>query len=228
LSERRGDAPILGRRRRDGRDQAPSSPPLLPQSVLAYLRDGLLRKRASRPATSSRSRWTSGSSRRRLSGTPAFPGGSRRVRAGRRRSCRSSTAGISGATRETIANTRERARAPVPRGLFGLALTRARPLGRDCGARDASRRGRWRPPGVLGRAGGGVRWRVDMTDDGSPEHAPLGGTVDHVRGGSAGRLIVEYGDYECPRARVARSGRSSVSRRGSGIAWCASRSAISR
>ena len=28
--------------------------------------------------------------------------------------------------------------------------------------------------------------------------APLDGTVDHVRGGAAGRLIVEYGDYECP------------------------------
>jgi protein-disulfide isomerase len=27
---------------------------------------------------------------------------------------------------------------------------------------------------------------------------PLDDTVDHVRGPSAGRLIVEYGDYECP------------------------------
>jgi protein-disulfide isomerase len=27
--------------------------------------------------------------------------------------------------------------------------------------------------------------------------------VDHVRGGSAGRLIVEYGDYECPYSRAA-------------------------
>ena len=25
---------------------------------------------------------------------------------------------------------------------------------------------------------------------------PLDDTVDHVRGGSAGRLIVEYGDYD--------------------------------
>jgi protein-disulfide isomerase len=40
-----------------------------------------------------------------------------------------------------------------------------------------------------------------------PEHhaalEPLDDTVDHVRGGSAGRLIVEYGDYECPYSRRA-------------------------
>src|SRR4029079_1271477 len=27
--------------------------------------------------------------------------------------------------------------------------------------------------------------------------------VDHVRGGPQGRLIVEYGDYECPYSRAA-------------------------
>jgi protein-disulfide isomerase len=32
---------------------------------------------------------------------------------------------------------------------------------------------------------------------------PLDPTVDHVRGSSAGRLIVEYGDYECPYSRQA-------------------------
>ena len=32
---------------------------------------------------------------------------------------------------------------------------------------------------------------------------PLDGAVDHVRGASAGRLIVEYGDYECPYSRQA-------------------------
>ncbi len=32
---------------------------------------------------------------------------------------------------------------------------------------------------------------------------PLDATVDHVRGGPAGRLIVEYGDYECPYSRQA-------------------------
>src|SRR5256885_11523220 len=32
---------------------------------------------------------------------------------------------------------------------------------------------------------------------------PLDDAVDHVRGASAGRLIVEYGDYECPYSRQA-------------------------
>ena len=32
---------------------------------------------------------------------------------------------------------------------------------------------------------------------------PVDPAVDHVRGGSAGHLIVEYGDYECPYSRRA-------------------------
>lgn len=32
---------------------------------------------------------------------------------------------------------------------------------------------------------------------------PLDDGVDHVRGADAGRLIVEYGDYECPYSRQA-------------------------
>jgi protein-disulfide isomerase len=32
---------------------------------------------------------------------------------------------------------------------------------------------------------------------------PLEETVDHVRGGPSGRLILEYGDYECPYSRRA-------------------------
>ena len=32
---------------------------------------------------------------------------------------------------------------------------------------------------------------------------PLDNAVDHVRGSPAGRLIVEYGDYECPYSRRA-------------------------
>jgi protein-disulfide isomerase len=32
---------------------------------------------------------------------------------------------------------------------------------------------------------------------------PVNSAVDHVRGGPAGRLIVEYGDYECPYSRRA-------------------------
>jgi NhaA family Na+:H+ antiporter len=32
---------------------------------------------------------------------------------------------------------------------------------------------------------------------------PIDDAVDHVRGPSAGRMIVEYGDYECPYSRQA-------------------------
>src|SRR6476619_2356464 len=32
---------------------------------------------------------------------------------------------------------------------------------------------------------------------------PLDDVVDHVRGSPAGRLLVEYGDYECPYSRQA-------------------------
>ncbi len=32
---------------------------------------------------------------------------------------------------------------------------------------------------------------------------PIDEAVDHVRGGAAGRLILEYGDYECPYSRAA-------------------------
>ena len=47
-----------------------------------------------------------------------------------------------------------------------------------------------------------------MTQDVTPEKRqttmqPLDPEVDHVRGASAGRLIVEYGDYECPYSRQA-------------------------
>lgn len=40
----------------------------------------------------------------------------------------------------------------------------------------------------------------------APEHSmisPLEDGVDHVRGPAGGRLIVEYGDYECPYSRQA-------------------------
>src|SRR6476620_4548721 len=36
-----------------------------------------------------------------------------------------------------------------------------------------------------------------------PAVEPLDDAVDHVRGSSAGRLILEYGDYECPYSRKA-------------------------
>jgi protein-disulfide isomerase len=47
---------------------------------------------------------------------------------------------------------------------------------------------------------------------------PLDDAVDHVRGGSAGRLIVEYGDYECPYSRRAFREIENVERRlGEGV-----------
>jgi protein-disulfide isomerase len=47
-----------------------------------------------------------------------------------------------------------------------------------------------------------------MTLDATPDDpqlalAPLDDKVDHVRGSPAGRLIIEYGDYECPYSRQA-------------------------
>ena len=47
-----------------------------------------------------------------------------------------------------------------------------------------------------------------MTADARPDDrqlalAPLDEKVDHVRGSPAGRVILEYGDYECPYSRQA-------------------------
>ena len=47
-----------------------------------------------------------------------------------------------------------------------------------------------------------------MTLDATPDDsqlalAPLDEKVDHTRGSRAGRLIIEYGDYECPYSRQA-------------------------
>ena len=47
-----------------------------------------------------------------------------------------------------------------------------------------------------------------MTVNATPQHrqlalAPLDQKVDHVRGPAAGRLILEYGDYQCPYSRQA-------------------------
>jgi protein-disulfide isomerase len=46
-----------------------------------------------------------------------------------------------------------------------------------------------------------------VTDDTSQQPSggmlPLDPDVDHVRGGATGRLLIEYGDYECPFSRQA-------------------------
>jgi protein-disulfide isomerase len=45
--------------------------------------------------------------------------------------------------------------------------------------------------------------RNAMPGERQPALAPLDQEVDHVRGPSAGRLIMDYGDYECPYSRRA-------------------------
>jgi protein-disulfide isomerase len=45
--------------------------------------------------------------------------------------------------------------------------------------------------------------RDAMPDDRRSSLEPLEDGVDHVRGSPGGRLIVEYGDYECPYSRQA-------------------------
>jgi hypothetical protein len=42
-----------------------------------------------------------------------------------------------------------------------------------------------------------------MPDDSQLTLAPLDEKVDHARGSPAGRLIIEYGDYQCPYSRQA-------------------------
>jgi protein-disulfide isomerase len=42
-----------------------------------------------------------------------------------------------------------------------------------------------------------------MRDSPRPVIAPLEAEVDHVRGRSGSRVILEYGDYECPYSRMA-------------------------
>jgi protein-disulfide isomerase len=42
---------------------------------------------------------------------------------------------------------------------------------------------------------------------------PLDDAIDHVRGGAAGHVILEYGDYECPYSRLADREIERVARR---------------
>ena len=43
----------------------------------------------------------------------------------------------------------------------------------------------------------------ELPENARPGLAPLDEEIDHARGPSAGRLILEYGDYECPYSRQA-------------------------
>jgi protein-disulfide isomerase len=57
-----------------------------------------------------------------------------------------------------------------------------------------------------------------MADRPERSMEPLDSVMDHVRGSPGGRLIVEYGDYECPYSRLAfREIESVESRLGDGV-----------
>ena len=61
-----------------------------------------------------------------------------------------------------------------------------------------------------------VIWR-----DHEPALQPVDETVDHVRGSPPGRLILEYGDYECPYSRQAFRAIERVGQEpGSGVRFC--------
>jgi protein-disulfide isomerase len=56
----------------------------------------------------------------------------------------------------------------------------------------------------------------ELPEDGRPVLAPLDEEVDHARGPTTGRLILEYGDYECPYSRHAFRAIEDVERKLSG------------
>jgi len=57
--------------------------------------------------------------------------------------------------------------------------------------------------------------------DHEPALQPVDETVDHVRGLPAGRLILEYGDYECPYSRQAFRAIERVEQElGGGVRFC--------
>ena len=54
-----------------------------------------------------------------------------------------------------------------------------------------------------------------------PALQPVDESVDHVRGSPAGRLILEYGDYECPYSRQAFRAIERVEQElGGGVRFC--------
>jgi protein-disulfide isomerase len=50
---------------------------------------------------------------------------------------------------------------------------------------------------------GGVEERIQVAEQRESAVAPLDDGVDHVRGPAGARLVLEYGDYECPYSRRA-------------------------
>jgi protein-disulfide isomerase len=63
-----------------------------------------------------------------------------------------------------------------------------------------------------------IRDPLSSRDRAASTLQPLDGAIDHVRGGPAGRVILEYGDYECPYSRQAERAVERVERRlGDGV-----------
>jgi protein-disulfide isomerase len=58
-----------------------------------------------------------------------------------------------------------------------------------------------------------IRDPSPATERGGISPEPLDDAIDHVRGGAAGRVILEYGDYECPYSRHAEREIERVERR---------------
>jgi hypothetical protein len=57
--------------------------------------------------------------------------------------------------------------------------------------------------------------------DHEPTVQPVDETIDHLRGSPAGRLILEYGDYECPYSRQAFRAIERVKQElGGGVRFC--------
>ena len=57
----------------------------------------------------------------------------------------------------------------------------------------------------------------ELPEDVRPGLAPLDEEVDHARGPTIGRLILEYGDYECPYSRQAFRAIEAVERELNGL-----------
>jgi protein-disulfide isomerase len=63
--------------------------------------------------------------------------------------------------------------------------------------------------------------RNAIWQDHEPALQPVDETVDHVRGSPTGRLILEYGDYECPYSRQAFRAIERVEQElGGGVRFC--------
>src|SRR4029450_970204 len=80
-------------------------------------------------------------------------------------------------------------------------LRAEQPRGQD--PRDPPGGPRPRPRRPHPAAGRLLSFGDTMPEERQPTMEPLEGAIDHVRGPSSARVLVEYGDYECPYSRQA-------------------------